>query len=114
MVQKLGADGTEAVQAGDFNHVPVGPAQVLADLETAGLFEKAEKHKLKVPRGDRTGVVIEPMLRSQRPPQLPAVIVSQPGVTNFTFTPSRFAISVATSMSKPTKVPSGCRNDCGW
>ena len=35
------------------------------DLEKHGLFEKAEKHKLKVPRGDRTGVVIEPMLTDQ-------------------------------------------------
>jgi valyl-tRNA synthetase len=34
-------------------------------LEAAGVFEKAEKHKLKVPRGDRTGVVIEPMLTDQ-------------------------------------------------
>ena len=32
---------------------------------SAGLFEKTEKHKLKVPRGDRTGVVIEPMLTDQ-------------------------------------------------
>jgi len=39
--------------------------QIVADLETAGLFEKADKHKLKVPRGDRTGVVIEPMLTDQ-------------------------------------------------
>ena len=39
--------------------------QIVADLEAAGLFEKAEKHKLKVPRGDRTGVVIEPMLTDQ-------------------------------------------------
>jgi valyl-tRNA synthetase len=39
--------------------------QIVADLETAGVFEKAEKHKLKVPRGDRTGVVIEPMLTDQ-------------------------------------------------
>ena len=38
---------------------------IVADLETAGLFEKTEKHKLKVPRGDRTGVVIEPMLTDQ-------------------------------------------------
>jgi valyl-tRNA synthetase len=38
---------------------------IVADLEEAGLFEKAEKHKLKVPRGDRTGVVIEPMLTDQ-------------------------------------------------
>jgi valyl-tRNA synthetase len=34
-------------------------------LEKAGLFEKVEKHKLKVPRGDRTGVAIEPMLTDQ-------------------------------------------------
>ncbi|MDD3883412.1 MAG: valine--tRNA ligase [Gallionella sp.] len=39
--------------------------QIVADLETAGLFVKADKHKLKVPRGDRTGVVIEPMLTDQ-------------------------------------------------
>ncbi|GAB1234317.1 valine--tRNA ligase [Ferrigenium sp. UT5] len=39
--------------------------QIVADLETAGVFDKAEKHKMKVPRGDRTGVVIEPMLTDQ-------------------------------------------------
>jgi len=39
--------------------------QIVADLEAAGLFIKAEKHKMKVPRGDRTGVVIEPMLTDQ-------------------------------------------------
>ncbi len=38
---------------------------IVADLETIGLFVKADKHKLKVPRGDRTGVVIEPMLTDQ-------------------------------------------------
>ena len=39
--------------------------QIVADLETAGVFDKAEKHKLKVPRGDRTNAVIEPMLTDQ-------------------------------------------------
>jgi len=39
--------------------------QIVADLEALGLFEKTEKHKLKVPRGDRTCVVIEPMLTDQ-------------------------------------------------
>jgi valyl-tRNA synthetase len=39
--------------------------QICVDLEAAGLFIKADKHKLKVPRGDRTGVVIEPMLTDQ-------------------------------------------------
>ncbi|WP_286162497.1 valine--tRNA ligase [Methylobacillus flagellatus] len=39
--------------------------QVVADLEAIGALGKTEKHKLKVPRGDRTGVVIEPMLTDQ-------------------------------------------------
>jgi len=39
--------------------------QVVVDLEAQGYLEKTEKHKLKVPRGDRTGVVIEPMLTDQ-------------------------------------------------
>jgi valyl-tRNA synthetase len=39
--------------------------QVVADLEAQSYLVKAEKHKLKVPRGDRTGVVIEPMLTDQ-------------------------------------------------
>ncbi|MFW9611333.1 MAG: valine--tRNA ligase [Fluviibacter sp.] len=38
---------------------------IVADLETLGILEKTDKHKLKVPRGDRTGVVIEPMLTDQ-------------------------------------------------
>ena len=38
---------------------------IVADLEADGLLEKIDKHKLKVPRGDRTGVVIEPMLTDQ-------------------------------------------------
>jgi valyl-tRNA synthetase len=38
---------------------------IVADLEGLGLLEKIDKHKLKVPRGDRTGVVIEPMLTDQ-------------------------------------------------
>ncbi|MDP3777298.1 valine--tRNA ligase [Methylotenera sp.] len=39
--------------------------QVVADLEAQAYLVKAEKHKLKVPRGDRTNVVIEPMLTDQ-------------------------------------------------
>ena len=39
--------------------------QVVADLEAQGYLVKIDKHKLKVPRGDRTGVVIEPMLTDQ-------------------------------------------------
>ncbi|GMG86734.1 valine--tRNA ligase [Biformimicrobium ophioploci] len=39
--------------------------QVVADLEAAGLLERIDDHKLKVPRGDRSGVVIEPWLTDQ-------------------------------------------------
>ncbi|MCX7156925.1 MAG: valine--tRNA ligase [Rhodocyclales bacterium] len=38
---------------------------VVADLEAAGLLDSVKPHKLVVPRGDRTGVIIEPMLTDQ-------------------------------------------------
>src|SRR5690606_38998512 len=38
---------------------------VLADLEAAALLVEAKPHKLQVPRGDRTGQVIEPYLTDQ-------------------------------------------------
>lgn len=38
---------------------------VLADLEALGLLVETKPHKLMVPRGDRTNVVIEPMLTDQ-------------------------------------------------
>ncbi|HEY4528827.1 MAG TPA: valine--tRNA ligase [Luteimonas sp.] len=40
-------------------------AAVLADLEAAGLMLEAKPHRLQVPRGDRTGQVIEPWLTDQ-------------------------------------------------
>ncbi len=39
--------------------------QIVADLEANGLLEKIEDHKLMVPRGDRTGTIIEPFLTDQ-------------------------------------------------
>src|SRR5437588_712167 len=36
--------------------------RVLAELEAAGLVERVEPHKLVVPRGDRSGAVLEPYL----------------------------------------------------
>jgi len=39
--------------------------QIVADLKAQNYLVKTEKHKLKVPRGDRTGVIIEPMLTDQ-------------------------------------------------
>ncbi len=38
---------------------------VLADLETAGLMVEEKPHRLQVPRGDRSGQVIEPYLTDQ-------------------------------------------------
>ncbi|WP_186130326.1 valine--tRNA ligase [Burkholderia gladioli] len=39
--------------------------RVVADLEAADALDSVKPHKLMVPRGDRTGVVIEPMLTDQ-------------------------------------------------
>ncbi len=39
--------------------------QIVADLDALSLLESVKPHKLMVPRGDRTGVVIEPMLTDQ-------------------------------------------------
>ena len=39
--------------------------QLVADLDAQGVLVKVEDHKLKVPRGDRTGAVIEPYLTDQ-------------------------------------------------
>ncbi len=39
--------------------------KILSDLESLGLLVEIKKHKLMVPRGDRTNAVIEPMLTDQ-------------------------------------------------
>ncbi|MEP5766633.1 MAG: valine--tRNA ligase [Halieaceae bacterium] len=39
--------------------------QIVTDLDALGLLEKIDAHTLKVPRGDRSGVVIEPYLTNQ-------------------------------------------------
>jgi len=39
--------------------------KVVADLDALGLLDKVEDHRLKVPRGDRSNVVIEPYLTDQ-------------------------------------------------
>ena len=43
----------------------VARKKIIADLDAAGLLEKIDDHKLMVPRGDRSGTVIEPMLTDQ-------------------------------------------------
>ena len=39
--------------------------KIVSDLETAGLLEKINDHKLMIPRGDRSGAVVEPYLTDQ-------------------------------------------------
>lgn len=39
--------------------------KIIADLETQGLMEKIDNHRLKVPRGDRSHAIIEPYLTFQ-------------------------------------------------
>ncbi|MEC9406912.1 MAG: valine--tRNA ligase [Pseudomonadota bacterium] len=39
--------------------------RIVADLEAAGLLERIDDHSLMVPRGDRTGEVLEPYLTDQ-------------------------------------------------
>ena len=40
-------------------------SRIVNDLEALGLLERIEPHRLKVPRGDRSGVVVEPWLTPQ-------------------------------------------------
>lgn len=39
--------------------------KIIAEMDAAGLLEKIVPHKLQVPRGDRSGAVIEPFLTDQ-------------------------------------------------
>ena len=39
--------------------------KIIEDLKAKSYLEKIEKHALKIPKGDRTGTVIEPMLTDQ-------------------------------------------------
>jgi len=62
--------------------------RVVADLEARGLLEKVEAHKLMIPRGDRTGAVIEPYLTNQwfvhvKPLAEPAIDAVKDGRINF-------------------------------
>lgn len=68
-------------------------AQIIKDLEFLGLIEKIDKHLLKVPRGDRSGVVIEPYLTQQwfmkmKPLAAPAIEAVEKG--DITFIPENW------------------------
>jgi valyl-tRNA synthetase len=42
-----------------------GREKVLAELTAAGLVDHVDKHRLMVPRGDRSGAILEPLLTDQ-------------------------------------------------
>ncbi|MDP2902471.1 MAG: valine--tRNA ligase [Methylovulum sp.] len=60
----VGADGLIPAQYQGLDRF-AARKQIVADLEAQGLLEKIAGHKLMVPRGDRTGAVIEPLLTDQ-------------------------------------------------
>lgn len=62
--------------------------QVLADLTAQGLLVDKIKHKLKIPRGDRSGVIVEPYLTDQwfihmKPLAEPAIAAVKQGQIKF-------------------------------
>jgi valyl-tRNA synthetase len=62
--------------------------RVVAELEAAGLLARVEKHRLAVPRGDRSGAVLEPYLTDQwyvkiAPLAVPAIAAVEEGRTRF-------------------------------
>ncbi len=66
----------------------VAREQILKDLEVLGLIEKTEKHTLKIPRGDRSGAVVEPYMTEQwymsmKPLAEPAIRAVQNGDVKF-------------------------------
>ena len=62
--------------------------RVVAELASAGLVERIEKHRLMIPRGDRSGAVLEPYLTDQwyvkiAPLAAPAISAVENGRTRF-------------------------------
>ena len=62
--------------------------RIVAELEAAGLIERIDKHRHAVPRGDRTGAVLEPYLTDQwyvkiAPLAEPAIAAVRDGRTRF-------------------------------
>ncbi len=62
--------------------------RVIAELTEAGLLARVDKHKLMVPRGDRSGAVLEPYLTDQwyvkiAPLAEPAILAVEQGRTRF-------------------------------
>lgn len=66
----------------------VARKRIVADLEAAGLLDKIDDHKLSVPRGEKSGAVIEPFLSDQwfmkmKPLAEPAIAAVENGDIEF-------------------------------
>ncbi|MBT8445596.1 MAG: valine--tRNA ligase, partial [Gammaproteobacteria bacterium] len=62
--------------------------QIVADLDDLGLLARVDDHRMMVPRGDRSGVVVEPMLTDQwfvriQPLADPAIAAVEDGRVRF-------------------------------
>ena len=62
--------------------------QIVADLETLGLLDGIDDHLLKIPRGDRSGAIVEPFLTDQwyvqvEPLAKPAIQAVESGAVRF-------------------------------
>jgi valyl-tRNA synthetase len=62
--------------------------RVLADLEARGLLDETEEHTSMIPRGDRSGVIVEPLLTDQwyvraKPLAAPAIAAVEDGRVKF-------------------------------
>jgi valyl-tRNA synthetase len=66
----------------------VARERIVADLEAAGLLDKIAEHTSMIPRGDRSGVVVEPLLTDQwyvrtKPLAEPAIAAVENGRVKF-------------------------------
>ena len=66
----------------------VARKQIVADLEANGLLEKTETHTMMIPRGDRSGAIVEPYLTDQwyvkiAPLAKPAIEAVETGAIRF-------------------------------
>ena len=66
----------------------VARARIVAELQATGFLERVEKHRLMIPRGDRSGAILEPYLTDQwyvkiAPLAAPAIGAVESGRTQF-------------------------------
>jgi len=66
----------------------VARKQIVADLDAQGLLAKVDNHRLQVPRGDRSGAIVEPYLTDQwfvkiKPLAEPAIKAVEDGSIEF-------------------------------